>query len=259
MADFDGLRAQLYNLALEEFPNARKNDLTAMYKLLDPKPGQHVLGFGEGNGFFVPAIAKEIGDNGRYVVTDPSKDQLENLKKNIPYENLEVKVCGAEDMNFQSEFDSIWSFGCFHHLPNQEIGMKKSYQALKENGKLILCDVWRGSDLAEHFDGPVAQYCCTGHDVKFLSDTYAKTICKKAGFDPSKVSIQDLDQKWVFEKEEDIGRFIYNLHAMTLIQKDTDEEKYQLAARGCKEILGIEKTENGYELNWPLKSLVAYK
>ncbi len=258
-AEFNGLRAKMYEVAIKENSQSRKQDLNAMYGLLAPQKGERILGIGEGNGFFVKSIADAVGAKGEYLVTDPSKDQLENLVKRVDVNQIKTQVAGAEAINvLPQSYDKVWGFGCYHHCPNQVGGMKQIYNALKPTGKVVICDVFQGSKLAEHFDSQVAKYCVTGHEVKFLSDAFAKSICTLAGFDESKVQITDLHQKWVYDSEYDLGRFIYNLHAMVNLP-GSESEKIQQTLEGCKRILGVEKVNGKYELNWPMKALIATK
>jgi hypothetical protein len=37
------------------------------------------------------------------------------------------------------------------------------------------------------------------------------------------------------------------------------DDKIKEVVRGCREILGIKKTDGHYELNWPMKVLIAKK
>jgi hypothetical protein len=79
MAEFSNKRAEMYNNAMKLFPNARSMDINVMNTYLNPQKGDKILGIGEGNGFFVPAILTEIGTKGIFTVTDPSNDQLDLL------------------------------------------------------------------------------------------------------------------------------------------------------------------------------------
>jgi len=253
MAEFDGLRAKLYEEALQDFPSAREEDIKVMEKYLNPKEGEKILGLGEGNGLFCPSIAKAIGKEGRYVVTDPSKDQLDNLRNRNS--NIEIIQAGAEEICIPNTFDKIWSFGGFHHCPNQTEAMQNVYSSLKTGGYAVICDVFQGTKLSEHFDAQVARYCETGHEVKFMSEPFARTIAYLAGF--KDVQIVGLPIKWKFDSEKDLGEFIYKLHAMTKLPGSI-EEKIQKTLEGCKKILGVEK-ETQYLLNWPMKALIAKK
>jgi SAM-dependent methyltransferase len=262
ITEFSNVRAALYNKARVLYPDARSADIDIMKKYLNPVPGERILGIGEGNGFFVPTILEALTGKGAYVVTDPSSDQLQNLAKSNTSDNLIVYRCAAEDSQRMLElgsFDKVWSFGAFHHCPSQDTAIKNMYDALNKDGLLVLCDVWRNTPLSEHFDGPVSRYCSTGHDVKFLGDTYAQTIAQKAGF--SKIDIVELPIQWKFQTRRDVGVFIYHLHAMTNLEKEcaSIEEQYERVIRGCEQYLGIEKKIDGFHLNWPMKAMVARK
>lgn len=257
--EFVGLRAKLYEEALAEYPHARKDDIRAMYRYLNPQPGEYILGVGEGNGYFCQAIAEAVGSHGKYLVTDPSQDQLQNLIARIHLPQIKVLRSGAEELEvFPESYDKIWSFGAFHHFLNQTQAIKKIYNALKPDGLVVICDVFQGSSLANYFDLQVNQYCETGHEVKFFSEEFAKSLCYVTGFEPQKVDVVDLPQKWCFYSENDIGKFIYKFLAMTKFP-GTEQEKIRKTLDGCREILGIEYNQGMYELNWPLKALVAKK
>ncbi len=258
---FNEERSEMYERAISEYPLARAEDIMAMHKHLNPSEGEIILGVGEGNGFFCKPILEAIGVNGKYIVTEPSYSQLENLKLrtgNPP--NLETFVMGAENIDFPSEsFDKVWSFGAMHHCDKQEEAFKRIYNSLKKQGEIVICDVFQGSLLADHFDEQVAKYSCTGHNVKFLSERMAYSLCYLAGFDDSNIIIEDLPQKWHFRTERDLGRFIYLLHGMSKALGGSEEEKYRFVLDGCKRLLGIKKEKGGYAVNWPLKVLKAIK
>lgn len=258
--EFNEVRSSMYEQALSSYPLARARDLEAMHTHLSPKKGEVILGIGEGNGFFCNEILNAIGYEGRYMVTDPSKHAINFLKNRVNVSEFEVVIAGAEELPLiPNTYDKIWSFGAFHHCQDQTEAMKRMYGSLKPGGRLVLCDVFQGSLLAKHFDTYVARYCNTGHEVKFLSDAFARSLCYLAGFEEDNVKIEDLPQKWVFESEYDVGKFIHDLHAMTLLPGD-ELESVMFVLEGCKKVLGVNKTASGlYELNWPMKALKATK
>ncbi len=255
-AEFDGVRSQLYKEAMNDYPDARKADIETMLKLLHPHPNETVLCFGEGTGYFSPVIAhiaKQV------LVTDPSRDQLEALLKQTYSKNIQIKVGGIEELDLpERTFDKVWSFGALHHANNQTKALQNIYGTLKPNGTVVICDVFQGSTLAQHFDEQVARYCITGHEVKFLSDVFARSLCYLAGFRDENVRIVDLPQRWEFATKQDIAIFIYKLHAMILLP-GAMETKYLQTLNGCERILGIEQKDGKYLLNWPMKALIAKK
>ena len=259
-AEFNKVRSQMYERAISQYPLARAMDISAMHGHLSPKKGEKILGVGEGNGYFCQPILDAVGEHGVYVVTEPSQFQLDNLKNRISLSQLEVITSGAEAIPIKENyFDKVWSFGAFHHCPDQTEAMKRMYQSLRPGGEIVICDVFQGSKLAEHFDTQVARYCNMGHEVKFLSDAFARSLCYLGGFKDENVRVEELPQKWVFDSEKDLGKFMYDLHAMILLPGD-ETQQVQSTLQGCKDILGVTKNTSGqYELNWPMKVLKATK
>ncbi len=250
VAEFDGLRAKLYSEALKEFPHARETDIDLMKKYLSPKLGEVILEVGAGNGLFSGAIADATLPNGKVIVTDPSKEQLFGVS-DLGRKNIEIRNEGADKLTLEKgAVDGIWSFGAIHHIFRKTAAFSNFNTCLKSGGRLVIGDVFAGSDLAEHFDDRVAKFCITGHEVSFLSRAYTESVCFLTGFE--KPEFHDFNAKWVFEKKEDIGTFLYKLHAMT---KTTPEE----CLRGAEEILGVIEENGKHYLNWPMTMVVTRK
>ncbi|MEI6238092.1 MAG: class I SAM-dependent methyltransferase [bacterium] len=250
MAEFDGIRAKLYSEAIKDFPKAREGDIKLMEKYLAPKAGELILEIGAGNGLFSGAIADSVLPNGKLIVTDPSKEQLygvDDLKRN----NIDIRNVGADTfLPDMSSVDAVWSFGAMHHVFNKTLSFKNFSKYLKKGGRLIIGDVFSDSDLARHFDDRVAKYCSTGHEVAFWSREYAESLCFLNDFE--KPEFYDFNSNWVFDKKEDIGLFLYKLHAMT---KTNPEE----CLAGAEKMLGIRKDDEKYYLNWPMTMIITKK
>lgn len=251
--EFDGIRAQLYKECLKEFPHAREQDISFMKTFLKPQKGERILEIGAGSGFFSRHIAKAIGKKGILVVSDPSLDQLEEVRQ-LRQENIKTiqfVQFGSATVDFEEKkVDAVWSFGAMHHMFQKNKSFENLSNILKPDGRVIIGDVFCGSTLARHFDSQVARYCITGHEVSFWSKEYAQTICAVNGFEEPKFI--DVNCKWKFKKRKDIGVFLYKLHAMT---KTTPQECLRVA----EEILGIKKETNHYILNWPMTFIITKK
>jgi len=244
--EFDGIRSKLYKEALIEFPEVREEDIEIMKKYLAPQKGERILEVGSGSGFFSKYISELIGKDGRLIVSDPSLEQLEeikNLNKNN-IDTIQFVQFGSENINLEKDkVDAIWSFGAMHHMIKKNQAFENYSRILKPNGRIVIGDVFLGSNLAKHFDNKVVRYCITGHEVAFWSKEYTESICFLNGF--KKPKFYDLNIQWRFRKKEDIGTFLYKLHGMT---KTTPKN----CLKGAEEILGIEKKNGFYCLNWPM-------
>lgn len=247
MIEFDGTRSQLYKEALAEFPDARQQDIDVMYQYLQPQKEDRVLEVGAGGGFFSGLLADAVHS---LVVSDESVDQLTRIES-FDKPNISVVAEGADEFTLEPEtFSAVWSFGAVHHIDNRTAAFENFYKMLEPGGRLCIVDVFSGSTLAEHFDEVVARYSVSGHDVSFLSHAFTKSLCHNVGFE--NVVLEDLDIQWVFDSEEDVGVFLYKLHAMTL---STPENCFI----GAKEIIGVEEKDEKYFLNWPLTVCTATK
>lgn len=250
MAEFDGERAKLYKEALTDFPNVRQSDLFLMEKYFSPKYGECVVEIGAGNGIFSGKIADMIERDGRLVVVDPSKEQLYGVEK-LNKNNIAQVNIGAEDFESMDEsVDGIWSFGAMHHVFAKAKAFENFYRILKKSGRLVIGDVFSGSSLAKHFDDRVAKDSVTGHEVAFWSREYAESLCELHSFEKPKFI--DFDASWKFDKKEDIGVFLYKLHAMT---KSTPEKVLE----GAGQILGISEKNGKHILSWPMTLMVTKK
>lgn len=251
--EFDGIRSKLYKECLREFPDARLEDIEVMKKYLAPKKGERILEIGAGSGFFSKFISDLLGDNGRLIASDPSLEQLEEIKQ-LGKKNIDViqfVQFGSEEVNLEKDkVDAVWSFGAMHHMFKKYKSFENLSRVVKKGARVVIADVFSGSNLAKHFDDKVAKFCITGHEVAFWSREYTDSICVLNGF--SKPEFYDLNIQWKFKKKEDIGVFVYKLHGMT---KTTPEN----CLIGAEEVLGVEKKNGLYCLNWPMTLFITKK
>src|SRR5579862_23718 len=177
--EFTGLRSQYFKEIMREFPHARQEELQLALEHLQPKKGESILEIGAGSGFFSKAIAEHVYPS-HLVVSDPSAEQLEEIGNQ---KNISIVKGGADSLPLdhpslpESGFDAIWSGGSFHHIRNKFLAFTHFHQLLKPGGRLVISDVFAGSNLAKHFDLEVAKYCVTGHEVSFLSKEFADSLC----------------------------------------------------------------------------------
>ena len=99
---------------------------------LDAKAGEHILDVGCGTGDLAAKI-QEIGATVSGV--DASADMIELAKQTYPTIQFEQKDAAALDYN--REFDAVFSNATFHWIENQRGLLRGIYKSLKHGGRLV--------------------------------------------------------------------------------------------------------------------------
>jgi SAM-dependent methyltransferase len=121
----------------------------AVFKALAIKTGQSILDLGCGGGHLVRDVALAVGDSGRVVGLDASKDQLASAAVLCPGLSAVDLVEGdATDMAFDDgEFDSLASIQTLEYIPNVDGAIREARRVLRPGGRAalvsVLWDHWR--------------------------------------------------------------------------------------------------------------------
>jgi len=94
-----------------------------------------VIEVGSGSGRIINKL--NLFNPSKIVAIEPSK-AIEVAKKNNKGSSIEFLNIRGQDLNFNEEFDYIFSLGVIHHIPEYEIVCKKIYKTLKPGGKFII-------------------------------------------------------------------------------------------------------------------------
>ena len=92
------------------------------------KPGDRVLDFGCGSGFFTRAFAKRVGENGKVFSVDLQEEMLAIVRKKMEAEGLSGRVtthqCRPDSINLPPEmngtFDLATAIFVVHEVPDPE-------------------------------------------------------------------------------------------------------------------------------------------
>lgn len=101
-------------------------------------PDEQILDIGCGDGFITAQLAQELkkgfitGVDASLSMIDYAKNKYSNLS------NIAFDVINAEDLDFDSQFDTIISFNCFHWIKDQKKALTNIHKALKPNGIFLL-------------------------------------------------------------------------------------------------------------------------
>lgn len=252
--DFD-LRGELYRLAFEVAPVARKQDLINMEEWIKPVGGEKLIDIAAGTGFLTIPLGKWTKD--KIYAIDPSSVQLSNLEKKANDLNIET-IVGSFSENDVLErigedienIDLVTSYGGLHHvldkdgINKQKELFKNVFKVLKPGGRFVAGDVGANTDLARHFEGSVKKNCLTSHSEKWLSQERLEGELIE-DTDLKYVRSEILPIKWIFDSEEQLALFMKCLHAYDM----TDDE----ILNDLNSFLGYKKESSGKcILNWPM-------
>jgi trans-aconitate methyltransferase len=103
-----------------------------LVKELDLKGNETILDLGCGNGLITGELAERV-PHGKVVGIDNSPSMIETAKTHKTV-NTEFMLLDMNEMNFDNEFDVVFSNATLHWILDHEKLLKKIYRGLKPNG-----------------------------------------------------------------------------------------------------------------------------
>jgi SAM-dependent methyltransferase len=98
--------------------------------LLAPRPGEHILDLGCGDG----VLTAKLASTGCHVIgVDASAPQIDAARKL----GLDARVMNGEALDFDSEFDAVFSNAALHWMRNPAKVIAGVHRALKPHGRFI--------------------------------------------------------------------------------------------------------------------------
>lgn len=109
------------------------------------KPGQFILDVASGTGDLAKAFAKQVGPEGKVVMTDINEAMLEVGRDRLVdagiLGNLECVQADAENLPFADNyFDCITIAFGLRNVTNKDNALKSMYRVLKPGGKLLILE-----------------------------------------------------------------------------------------------------------------------
>lgn len=109
------------------------------------KEGNVVLDLGSGAGFDAFLAAKRVGNTGRVIGVDMTKEMIERAKvnsKKYGYKNVEFKLGDIENLPLENNSIDIIISNCVINLaPNKDKVFSESYRVLKKGGRMYVSDI----------------------------------------------------------------------------------------------------------------------
>jgi len=125
---------------------------------LDPKPGERILDVGCGDG----ALTQRLVDAGAEVV---GVDTSDSLLAAAVARGLDARRMDGQDLQFDAEFDAVFSNAALHWMPRAEDAVKGIAKALKRGGRFV------------------AEFGGHGNIAAFV--TALRAVAKRRGLDPA--------------------------------------------------------------------------
>jgi ubiquinone/menaquinone biosynthesis C-methylase UbiE len=107
---------------------------------LTPRDSEYVLEIGCGAGQLTVEIAKQI-PNGRILATDISQNMVEKARETVALNgvsNVQFMCIDACEIQYDREFDAIFSNATIHLIYHKKRLFEKMYAALKPGGRVML-------------------------------------------------------------------------------------------------------------------------
>lgn len=118
---------------------ARKNFVQS----LGLEAESRVLEVGVGTGINLPLVARQVGPRGMIAGLDPSIPMLEQGQEKLARKNTAASLVGgqAERLPFKRDsFDTVYIFGAFNLLSDQERAVRELMRVTVPNGQIIISD-----------------------------------------------------------------------------------------------------------------------
>jgi ubiquinone/menaquinone biosynthesis C-methylase UbiE len=112
------------------------------------KPGNRVLDFGCGPGFFTREFAKRVGPNGTVIAVDVQEEMLQILKKKLEPEGLMPRIktyrCAPDSLGLSPDHDGtidvVFAIFVVHEVPDPAKLFKEIAALLAPSGLLFLSE-----------------------------------------------------------------------------------------------------------------------
>lgn len=110
-----------------------------LLELLNLKGNESLLDIGCGDGKITELISHKLLE-GKVIGIDSSKDMIRFAKQKYTSEsfyNLSFILKNACELNFENEFDVVYSNAALHWIKDQELVLKGAYKSLKNKGRIL--------------------------------------------------------------------------------------------------------------------------
>ncbi len=138
-----------------------RNEAQVVMDLANIEEGTTVADIGAGEGYYTVRLAQRVGDDGRVLAQDISREALQRLGRRVERERLEnisIKLGQPDDPQLPVDsFDRIFLVHMYHEVTEPYAFLWRMWPALASGGQIIVVDVDRPTD--RHGIPPKLLFC----------------------------------------------------------------------------------------------------
>lgn len=138
-----------------------RNEAQVVMDLANIEAGMTVADIGAGEGYYTVRLATRVGEDGRVLAQDISREALQRLGRRVERERLEnisIKLGQPDDPQLPVDsFDRIFLVHMYHEVTEPYAFLWRLWPALAEEGQVIVVDVDRPTD--RHGIPPKLLFC----------------------------------------------------------------------------------------------------
>jgi len=234
-------RGESYDLAMQKFPLARKQEFESLLDHIEFSENEIVVDIPSGGSYlthYLPTFVKSIAvENCREFInkTDSPNNIILSEPDKIAIENNSIDV--------------LLSLAGIHHMSDKRPFFNEIKRVLKPSGRFCIADVSENSAVHTFLDTIVHKYNSQGHHGDYLNEATLENI-QSCGLTINNVMKKDLH--WHFDEIDsavEFCRLMFGLDNINLTQF-----KDEMIA-----VLGIENQLQGVSLHWQLMYITGNK
>ena len=206
----------------------------SLVEMLAPKEGERILDVGCGTG----DLANDIASYGAIVIgTDASPEMIHTAQQKYP--EIQFFTQNATAMNFNNEFDAVFSNAALHWIKQQKDVIQNIHNALTSNGRFV-AEMGGHGNIAS-IVGALKQsmaalnFSYNEEDFPWYFPTIEEyqTLLENAGFKVE--TIQLYERPTPLQGEDGLSNWL-EMFSFTILKQLTNHEKEQVYA-SCEEQL----------------------
>jgi ubiquinone/menaquinone biosynthesis C-methylase UbiE len=136
--------AGLKQCAYEGFNRDQWQQRDQVIQSLEIRPGERVADIGSGGGYFVFALAKAVGPDGKVYAVDVDQEMNDLVARRAKTEgagNVEVILAKPDDPRLPSTgIDLIFTSNTYHHIDNRVSYLTHLRKYIRPNGRIAIID-----------------------------------------------------------------------------------------------------------------------